>query len=128
MRAIVLLFLLTLVIGVASCKKSDTSGNQNAGDASVSGASGGTSLTPPFSTKEPEKYSAMRVITSEGSGADAASEETRTFVARDGERRREDYESAGGEKISYLQLPTGNYVLLPAKKIYAELKPEAVEG
>jgi len=49
---------------------------------------------------------------------------SQTIIARDGDRRREDYKSPAGEKISYLQLPEGTYVLLPAKKLYAELKPE----
>ena len=83
-------------------------------------------MTPPFATKEPERYQAVRVITT-GGGTEtttAAEPGSRTFIARDGDRRREDYEAASGEKISYLQLPGSVYVLLPAKKLYAELRPE----
>jgi len=80
-------------------------------------------LTPPFATKEPERYQAVRIITS-SDGAGESATDSRTFIARDGDRRREDYESSAGEKISYLQRPEGIYVLLPAKKLYAELKPE----
>lgn len=69
----------------------------------------------------------MRIITTSESAAEASPDNapgSRTLIARDGERRREDYESSAGEKISYLQLPEAIYVLLPAKKLYAELKPE----
>jgi hypothetical protein len=96
-------------------------------DGSTPATPGGTSLTPPFATKEPERYQAVRIITSSGGEGEAATDGAQsgqTFIARDGDRRREDYESSAGEKISYLQLPEGSYVLLPAKKLYAELKPD----
>jgi hypothetical protein len=120
------IFLLTLLLATASCKKSEVTGNQNANGDNASDAAGDTSSTPPFATKEPEQYQATRFITSSEGGettmeGDAGS---RTLIARDGDRRREDYEAAAGEKISYLQLPEGIYVLLPAKKLYAELNPE----
>ena len=93
-------------------------------------ATGGTSSTPPFATKEPERYQAVRVITTSG-GIEAKTDavpSSQTFIARDGDRRREDYEAGAGEKISYLQLADKSYVLLPAKKLYAELKPEGEAG
>jgi hypothetical protein len=126
MKTLVTLFLLTLLLTTASCKKSDVAGNQNAANGNASVAIGGTSSTPPFATKEPERYQAVRVIESSGGteATDPAAPGSRTFIARDRDRRREDYESSAGEKISYLQLPVGTYVLLPAKKLYAELKPE----
>jgi hypothetical protein len=127
MRTLVTLFLLTLLLTNASCKKSGGAGNQNAADGAANGARSGTSATPPFATKEPERYQATRIIRSSG-GAETATNDapdSQTFIARDGDRRREDYEAVTGEKISYLQLPEGMYVLLPAKKLYAELKAEA---
>lgn len=51
-------------------------------------------------------------------------ESKKTFIARDGDRRREDYETDGGT-ISFLQLPNGTYLLLPEKKLYAEWKMDA---
>lgn len=126
MRTLIKVFLLTLLVTMASCKKSDVAGNQNAPGSNSAGAVEGTSSTPPFATKEPERYQAVRVIESSGGVETAATAQpgSRTLIARDGERRREDYESSTGEKISYLQLPGASYVLLPAKKLYAELKPE----
>jgi hypothetical protein len=127
MRTLIKVFLLTLLLTTASCKKSDVAGNENAANSNASAAIEGTSSTPPFATKEPERYQAVRVIESSGGVAATtdAAPASRTLIARDGERRREDYESGAGEKISYLQLPGASYVLLPAKKLYAELKPEA---
>jgi hypothetical protein len=120
-RALVFLLLLTLWLATASCKRSDVSGNQN-GAANGNTAVGEEVTSPPFATKEPERYQAVRVTTYSQSGeADAVSQ---TFIARDGDRRREDYESPTGLKISSLQLPGGNYILIPSKKIYAELRAE----
>jgi hypothetical protein len=125
MRTVLQLLLLTLLLTAASCKKSgDIAGNQNGMSGDPAAAGGGTAATPPFATKEPERYQATRIITTSGDSKAAAEGQQggQTFIARDGERRREDYEAAAGQKISYLQLPEGSYVLLPAKKLYAELK------
>jgi hypothetical protein len=126
MKTLAQLFLLTLLLATASCKRSDVASNQNASGGNVASATGGTSSTPPFATKEPERYQAVRVITTSGGveATTAAASSSQTFIARDGDRRREDYEAAAGEKISYLQLPGSVYELLPARKLYAELKPE----
>lgn len=126
MKTRVPILLLTLLLATASCKRSDTGGNRNADGGSAVATSGDTSSTPPFATNEPEQYQATRIITSSESGAEAETNDapdSKTLIARSGERRREDYEAAAGEVISYLQLPEGIYVLLPAKKLYAELKP-----
>jgi hypothetical protein len=91
-----------------------------------------TSSTPPFPTKEPERYQATRVIrTGESSpgSSDLSAVETRsstTFIARDGDKRREEYHSRSGEKIVYLEIPPRRFVLLPANKTYADL--DAVQG
>jgi len=127
--AIISLCLLTLLAATASCKRSGTVDNQNAGAANVNGASQETSATPPFATKEPERYQAVRVVTSTLNGASADNaqpvESKRTVIARDGDKRREDYETEGGT-ISFLQLSSGSYLLLPEKKLYAEWKPDAI--
>jgi outer membrane lipoprotein-sorting protein len=130
MRRFALLFLLTLLLATASCKKSEVASNQNSNTADTNSGTEETLTTPPFATKEPERYQAMRVITSstgvEANGQGAAdSSSSQTLIARDGERRREDYETPAGTKISFLQLSNGIYVLLPEKKMYAEWKPLA---
>jgi len=40
-------------------------------------------------------------------------------IARDGDKRREEDNSAG-KRVVYLDLPEGNFVLIPDEKIYAE--------
>ena len=50
---------------------------------------------------------------------------TRTSIAKDGNRRRDEYETSTGEKIVYLDLPDGRFILLPAAKLYADVGREA---
>lgn len=132
--SLITLFALTCLLMSAACKWSNVGGpndnrtNANASDAAV------TSLTPPFSTKEPERYQATMITTGglndqtqpDAGAANQASQQT--FIARDGERRRTDYELTQGVKITLLQLPTGDLLLWPAKKIYAELKQDASDN
>lgn len=125
MRTLALLLLLTLVAAAASCKRSGVSEDANQNSASAPTAGGAASSVPPFATKEPGRYQATRVVTS---SAEAGGGESRTLIARDGERRREEYLLGEGGHLAYLQLPEGSYVLLPAKKLYAELKAESGDG
>lgn len=133
MKTLATIFLLTVLITAASCKRSDVAGNQNSVEANANGAAEETLTTPPFATKEPERYQALRVITSslnDGTSNQSAAGalNSQTFIARDGDRRREDYETPAGVKISLLQLPNGTYVLLPDQKLYAEWKLDAADG
>ncbi len=71
------------------------------------------SSTPPFQTKEPDRYSATRTITIvTASGENLV---TKTLIARDGERRRTE-----SEKVIYLDVPEGRFILLPDDKVYAD--------
>lgn len=76
------------------------------------------SSTPPFQTKEPERYSATRTITIVT--AEGKTVVTKTSIARDGDMRREESE----KKIAYLDLPEGRFILLPNDKMYADLATE----
>ncbi len=82
-----------------------------------------TSTTPPFATKEPERYQAVRITTTTKSSTSAPAETqtVRVFIARDGEKRREEYESGPGEQTIYLENAQGRYLLLPADRLYASL-------
>lgn len=82
-----------------------------------------TSTTPPFATKEPERYQAVRITTTikSSTSAPAETQTVRVFIARDGDKRREEYESGPGEQTIYLENAQGRYVLLPANKSYANL-------
>lgn len=78
-----------------------------------------TSHTPPFTTREPLTYQAVRETTfSPASGGEATV--TRVLISRDGEMRREE-ESSRNPRVVYLQLPEGRFLLLPDEKIYAAL-------
>ena len=98
------------VLAIASCRSQSpnvsTAGNQSS-DTVVSS-------TPPFQTKEPERYHAVRTITTVNASGESLV--TKTSVARDGELRR--HESG---KIVYLDVPEGKFVLLPGEKLYADL-------
>jgi hypothetical protein len=114
---------------ILGCRGSQTPPNSHR---ESSGSEIITSSTPPFPTKEPERYQATRVIrTGESSpgSSDLSAVETRTsttFIARDGDKRREEYDSRSGEKIVYLEIPPRRFVLLPSNKTYADL--DAVPG
>jgi outer membrane lipoprotein-sorting protein len=81
------------------------------------------SSTPPFKTKEPERYQALRTITLSKAAGEIIV--TRTLIAKDGDRRRDEYETGNTEKIVYLDLPDGRFILLPAAKLYADAGSEA---
>ncbi len=89
-----------------------------------------TASSPPFSTREPDRYQASRLITTaewpaNNSESAADTHTVSSFIARDGERRREEYEYQRREKIIYIENPSGHFILLPSSKIYSDLK-EAV--
>ena len=80
------------------------------------------SSTPPFQTKEPEHYSAVRTITAVSD--EGRSSVTKAFVARDGESSR--YESTGIPKTTvYLFTPEGKFVLLTDEKVYADVTDQS---
>jgi hypothetical protein len=84
-----------------------------------------SSSLPPFGTKEPQRYQANRITSSHSSEAGAANQTdvSRVFLARDGDKRREDYDLEG-ISISYLELPGARYALLPSQKIYTDLNAD----
>lgn len=123
--ALVAFLVLTIAAAVTSCKRTRVEPAANANTAS--GAED-TATTPPFSTREPERYQWTRVTTGVVAGGGASGGEPAVsqtvFMARDGDRRREDYEVLRGVKLTVLRLPEGSYTLYPAKKVYAEIGGE----
>ena len=133
-RTAAVLFILSLALTFTgtACKRSGGESNANGGASNGNAtASGGdnTSKTPPFATKEPERYEATMVVTGSLGGdtpvipgvSNLLSKEVK--IARDGDRRRVDYELIPGANMSDLQIPAGHYMLLHSKKMYAEIKP-----
>ncbi|HEY0547623.1 MAG TPA: hypothetical protein VGC91_19740 [Pyrinomonadaceae bacterium] len=124
------LMLLFMLAG-AACKRSAVESNANGNSSntnSTAQAEDATSSTPPFSTKEPERYQAT-MVTSGVLGGQAGNipgmstlTDRQMFIARDGDKRRVETELLPGVKVAYLQLAGGRYMLYPAKKLYAEVK------
>lgn len=109
----------SLLLVVASCSSQTKTPTSNATTETV------VSSTPPFQTKEPERYRATRTITSVT--ADGKATITTTSIARDGELRRTESEVAS-RKLVLLNLPEGPFVLLPDEKIYASDSGDSVPG
>jgi hypothetical protein len=79
--------------------------------------------TPPFSTKEPDRYQAIRITSVLETGIDnsSSSQSHQVLIARDGEKRREEYSSGASGQIVHLEIPAGRFLVLPASKIYADI-------
>ena len=80
------------------------------------------STTPPFQTKEPERYRAVRTITAVNTEGQTLV--TKTSVARDGELRRHE-STSGAKRIVYLDVPEGKFVLLTDEKLYADVTDQS---
>jgi len=102
-----------VLIAVASCRVGDSSSTTKtaASDTVVSS-------TPPYETREPERYRATRTITSVA--ADGRTLITKSTTTRDGEQRRNDLELMS-KRVIMLDGPTGRFVLYPDEKLYAEV-------
>jgi hypothetical protein len=97
---------------VASCRaQNDSPVTNNAPSDTV------VSATPPFQTKEPERYRATRTITNVT--ADGKTNVITHSVAKDGERRRFEAEFVS-KKMIFLDVPEGKLLLLPDEKVYAD--------
>lgn len=116
-RAGALVAVSVVLVLVASCRsQSETLPSKPSSSEPV------VSSTPPFQSKEPERYRAVRTITVvNGAGETLV---TKTSVARDGESRRNESEVASKTMV-YLDVPEGRFVLLPAEKVYADLTDES---
>lgn len=106
--ALILLF----VLASTSCRVSNEPAiNSNSSPETV------VSTTPPFQTREPDRYQATRtitVITAKGEKT-----VTKNLIARDGPLRREESES-----VVYLELLEGRFVMLPDQQVYAAVTEE----
>ena len=99
-----------IVLLFAACRAQNEPATTNVSTETV------VSSTPPFQTKEPDHYRATRTITIVT--ADGKTVTTKNSIARDGEMRHNESET---EKVAYLDLPDGRFVLLPRDKVYAEV-------
>ena len=77
------------------------------------------SSTPPFQTKEPQHYQAIRTITYTDSTGSAITH--KTTIARSGIFRREETENNDSGILVFLESDKGRFILLPEQKIYSEM-------
>ena len=75
------------------------------------------SVTPPFQTREPERYRATRTITNVK--ANGQTNVMKHTIAKDGESRRIEDEF-GSVKMIFLFGPQGRFLLLPDEKVYMD--------
>ena len=110
------LIVVSLALLTISCRsQSNSVPNENSATDTV------VSSTPPFQTKEPDRYRAIRNVTVVAANGQTVT--TKNLIARDGELRRNESQVAS-KTIAYLERPEGRFVLLPDEKIYAEIAPD----
>jgi hypothetical protein len=80
-----------------------------------------SSTVPPFPTKEPARYRAIRVITESAETGGSGVITERTLIARDGDNRREERNLDRPQQTIYIESAAGRFLLLPARKIYVSL-------
>ena len=104
----------TLLLAAACAQNQKLASETNANKSAFS-------TTPPFQTEEPERYRATRTTTIIKAAGETVT--IKGLLARDGEKRRNETETAG-QRVVYLTLPEGTFVLLPDKKIFAAAVPD----
>jgi len=106
-----------VLFAIASCRSQNESLTTNSQSTDTI-----VSSTPPFKTKEPERYRAVRTITAVN--AEGQTLVTKTSVARDGDSRRHE-STAAAKTIVYLDVPEGKFVLLPDERVYADVTDQS---
>lgn len=110
------LIVVSLVLFTLSCRSQNNStANENSTTNTI------VSSTPPFQTREPDRYRAVRNVTVVSANGQTVT--SKNLIARDGDLRRAESQ-VGSKTIAYLERPEGRFVLLPDEKIYAEVAPD----
>lgn len=131
-----ILVLLVCVLGLAgsACQRADTTNantnlaaNTNTSPATNANAniSPETGLT--IAAREPEKYRAILVLSAETEGGQKTIgiPSLSAEVARNGADRRVSFKLPDGSNLIYLEQGDKHIVIMPSRKQYAELTPEA---
>src|ERR1051325_9267101 len=100
--------------------------NINGSNANMTNSTVTTSTGQTIEAREPDKYSATVSVTASTAGQQHAAGQTEVKVARNGADRRYsiDTKLPGVGEIVYLEKGDKHYVILPARKQYAELTQE----
>src|ERR1041384_3913094 len=103
----------------------NTNANSNSNTSNFNSTSANTG--PTINTREPDKYSSTLVLSIETSGGEktVGIPSLSVQVARNGDDRRVEFKLPDGSPLIYLDHDNHHYVVLPARKQYAELTKEA---
>lgn len=102
----------TLLLSSCSSKPKNGGVNSQANDQIVAS-------TPPFQTKEPQHYQAVRTIKFIDASGSVITR--KTTIARSEIFRRDEIETSDSGTIVFLELDNGRFVLVPGAKIYSEI-------
>lgn len=100
-------------------KTANTNMNANA-NTNTNVAKDETLPTPPFSTKEPEKFQAKMVFSAVLDEHSPDIPPQVYSISRDGNKRRVEFQQ-GEDMVAFLQIPSGQFVLNLTKKEYSNL-------
>jgi len=129
-----LLVISLLGLAGSACQRADTNANTNTNptaNANTSSANANANLSPePASVsaaREPEKYRAVLVLSAETEGGQKTIgiPSLSAAVARSGADRRVSFKLPDGSDLIYLEQGDKHIVVMPGRKQYAELTPEA---
>src|SRR6267154_391419 len=102
---------------------SNANANANSNVAKTNSNTDSSDRGPSINTREPDKYSATLVFSIETQGGDKTIgiPSLSVQVARNGDDRRVEFKLPDGTPLVYLDHNNRHYVILPARKQYAEL-------
>lgn len=105
----------------------NTQGNSQTSAANTNANTESDNRGVAINTREPDKYSAMLIFSIETEGGDKAIgiPSLAVQVARNADDRRVEFKLPDGSPLVYLDHNNRHYVILPARKQYAELTQEA---
>lgn len=131
-RLISLLAISLLGLAGSACQRTDTNTNTNlAANANTSPANANANISPEatltIAAREPEKYRAVLVFSAETEGGQKTIgiPSLSAEVARNGADRRVSFKLPDGSDLIYLEQGDKHIVIMPGRKQYAELTPEA---
>jgi len=133
-RLISLLAISLLAFAAGACQRVDTNANTNAGltaNANTSPAIANANLSPGPATvgtaREPEKYRAVLVFSAETEGGQKTIgiPSLSAEIARNGADRRIAFKLPDGSDLIYLEQGNQHIAIMPGRRQYAELTPEA---
>ena len=134
LQRISLLLISLLGLVGSACQRADTNANTNsnlAANANTSATNANANLSPESTSvttaREPEKYRAVLVFSAETEGGQKTIgiPTLSAEVARNGADRRVAFKLPDGSDLIYLEQGDKHIVIMPGRKQYAELTPEA---